>query len=440
MRLLAELPLSGLTAPILNARQKLLARVGISPRDELATIKAAKFHVAALVPGGWLSDLSSVDGMHIVVLDRTEWIKGLSRTVKCDISLWIFELLNWKVVNRTLYVTRPSAKSHLRHSYADIHSFPHDARRNGIEDDVRMTAALDSFHAVRDILVLLQDFSVLANVLDVVAGSSPPGVLCSIADTLTCHHDIFAIEGTLEKSLETLVERYDRLKAAKRTDKRLARAMIECFSALRTPHPSLSQLRLDLHELEHRSTAAAYSPISDDAPGNFHLTDAEFCDEIERLLSSGTSIDPRTLARLFTRIVSRIQSFWDDRETSHPDFSNLLTQLRVLSPSSFDSLMHDWTGKAMWAYGSHKLFQDLSRMILAGCLSFETVVRTTVEILSPDHEGRGRQDADLAFGTFDLIAGDVEETYGCADQVRDIVSLPPRLIAFADGRTGQVPA
>lgn len=310
---------------------------------------------------------------------------------------------------------------------ADRYSFLRDTDDKGSNEPQVASSALSRFHALRAVLELLEDFSVLSDILSLVVKSGPSSVLGSVADTLLLHRDIFAALGTLQQSFASLLERYQVLKARKLADKIFARAMAECASVLPGAQMTVRQLWADFRELERGSAAAAYSPVSDDMPDDSHLSDLEFFDDIERLLSSGTSVDPPTLARLFQKIVTRIQASWDSREAKSINFGLLLLKLRLLNASYFDKSMENWVHGALRMYQSPRLFQELSSMVVAGCLSFKTVVLASAKILDATSEGHtGSAEVALAIGVFEFVAIGSETTQHCSDQVRDI---DPSLLA-----------
>lgn len=260
------------------------------------------------------------------------------------------------------------------------------------------------FLTLRDVLELLQDFPILGDILSLATKSGNANILSSVADTLNFHHDIFATLDITRSCFDALLKRYHSLKAQKTTDPKLIRSLVELASRISNVQDTARYLRLDLYDQEHPSAVAAYSPVSDDMPGVANLTDAEFHDDVDRLLSSGTSIDSQTLTSLFHKIVTRVENSCSQPSGKSMSFGDLLVKLRALDTRNFDKLMSDWTCGALQTQCSPRLFQELSSMVLKGAISFHTIVSSSAKILDAVPEQQvDITEAALAIGIFNSL-------------------------------------
>lgn len=92
------MPLHNLPEHILNLRDHILHRLGVSVKDENRTIEAIQDSIAAKFPG--LCELEMVD----VQATDISSLRDYSITIKLSVGRWIRDQVAQKVVNLTTWV------------------------------------------------------------------------------------------------------------------------------------------------------------------------------------------------------------------------------------------------------------------------------------------------------------------------------------------------
>ncbi len=242
-------------------------------------------------------------------------------------------------------------------------------------------------------------------------------LLASIADTLHYHQGVFATLGVLQSSFDALLGQYKVLKAGKRLEKTLIYALADLASSLPKAQVVTRQLCADLYEYEHRAAVAAFSPVSDDTPDANNLTDPEFYDDVERMLSSGSTIDLQTLSRLFKKIIARIESTWEDNTAKVVNFGNLLVKLRTLHVKGFDELMKGWIVETLQTRSSLGSLDRLRPLVVNGSLPLRTVVTCSMRILDAEQTSPDKNQAALAVALLEFLSSDDASAELSMDQV-----------------------
>ena len=274
-----------------------------------------------------------------------------------------------------------------------------------VTDEMLPLITLHQFNLIKSILEHMQDFSILADVMLLISRSDDVIILSAVADTLSYHCMVFGAIGALQRCFERLLERYQSLKGRKLADNLLLRALADLASQLPSAQTIASQLQSELLQSSLRSAVAAYSPVSDQNAEVSQSADSDFSEDIERLLSSGSSIDKHTLARLFGRITSRMEGSWESSASEALSLGNLLAQLRSFDVKVFDELMSIWIDDAVQSKHSAKFFDALPSMITAGCLDLSSVTACSAKNLGSITEDiLGSAQVDLAIKTLRLFA------------------------------------
>jgi len=236
---------------------------------------------------------------------------------------------------------------------------------------------LATFEAVRAILEATEDYRMLAQVLKMATGMSNVEVLGSCADTVNLHVTTFAALGVARGIFDTLLGRLRPLVELHGVG---ARPLLAALSNLAPRIPGLEELSLQLHKdltRSDRSTAVdACSPVSDNMAMRLQETEGELHEEIEKLLSGGTSLDKNTMERLFGNVVSGLQGAWAKRDTSQRAYSILLTRLRLFDPQHFDAIMTKWLVRVRVSTDRPSVLYIFPVLICLESLSISTVLST----------------------------------------------------------------
>ncbi len=107
------------------------------------------------------------------------------------------------------------------------------------------------------------------------------------------------------------------------------------------------------------------------------LTNPQDVEELEKLLSTGTSLDGHAMERLFGTFAGRLQGCWEKADGELRAYSMLLTRLRLFDPPYFDLIMRKWLQHVRTVVSRPRLSQFFPLLISLECLSTSVVLGTT---------------------------------------------------------------
>lgn len=233
------------------------------------------------------------------------------------------------------------------------------------------------FWAARAILEHIEDFSMLSDVLRVCIKTANADVLASCADTINSNLRIFFAVGSTDDLFNGLV---DRLKTMNEEHGIVPRPFLAALSSLAHRiagrEAIAAQLLRELHQNDRNNAIDACSPVSDNMAAQTQSAEGEIAEEIDKLLSSGTSLDNPTMNRLFRTIIPRLEGGWAKKDDSRRVFSSLLSRVRVFDTVHFDKLMTDWTSHVRSIAERSQLADLFPLLISTGCLAMSIVIST----------------------------------------------------------------
>ena len=354
-RLLAELPVHNISESMEDLRTTLLSRVDYPIENEERKLRATKLFVNRQLPGmqGHIdSDYDEDDMQDIETIE--DYTHEISRTEKSDLGLWLRRKVKLQMVQPTI---------------PPLDDWDDSPMKKG-------TSAISSsdFGIIRRYLELIDDYSMLADVLKIVSSSNDPEVLASCADTFDLHIETFAAIGAMKDLFDTLMSR---LRALTAEADNVPRVFLVSLSDLasRIPDRKLvaQQLALELALSDRKTAADACSPVSDHM-AILETAEANFTDEIEKVLASGNSMDQATLERLFQRIIMRLEASWKKSPEQQRSCSLLLTRLRTFDIQQFDVLMTTWTRRVFQLQARPTLLQVFGPLISFGCVALRDIL------------------------------------------------------------------
>ena len=257
---------------------------------------------------------------------------------------------------------------------------------------------------VRCILEGFEDFSILADVLKITSTSTNQEVLTSIADTINYHFDVFSAIGAASDLFGRLIEQNRSVTANRHPSKPLLVSLIDLGAHFPTESQTVQQLCGQLALCEQKSAAAACSPVSDHIAEALQSAESNFSDEFEQLLTSGTSMDKQTMARLFATIMKRVEYAWNQSDDEINNLAVLCSRLRVFDTKHFDNLMLVWLESLLVSRTRPELHRALLPLISAGCLSFRAVVTCSKKLVDGAKQDNTRSSlARVMVDVLDLI-------------------------------------
>ncbi|RPB09459.1 hypothetical protein P167DRAFT_560154 [Morchella conica CCBAS932] len=373
VRLLAEIPVYTAPTAHRNLRKILLANAGYDVTEEARALAQAKEILAGRLAG---------DGAEEALTEReTAFFAGLSRTVMCELGIWIRDNVRMHVVKGA-----PVGRDNWR----------------DLSVEVGITAVTTGqFVLLRGLLEMFQDMAVLVDVVKMVSSSDSSSTLSEAADTVSYNAEAFSALGAVNECLRLLHNRYKKLQLRRRLERFLVVALAELAAVPGASGEIRRQLEEDLAaqaRCEPR-VGMANSPVSDTMADVFDGGN----EEIDRLLAAGASIDNHNLSRLFETIVSKVETTFDDAGAQSQGQGQLassvgyLTKLRQFDTPMFDDLMHSWITRLLQSSSRPPLplLHTLSILVASSTLALRTVVTGTLAAPKPT--------ADLIAQTLELL-------------------------------------
>ncbi|KAE8440774.1 hypothetical protein EG329_006591 [Mollisiaceae sp. DMI_Dod_QoI] len=363
-RLLAELPTHNLSEGILELRMTLLNRADFSVDEEEEQIREYMAIINVDLPGMQTSVDQDSDAVNAPPSQqRISAIASASRTSKSELGLWLRQKVRIQMIQPTI---------------PPLDDWDDSPMKKGTS---AITAS--DFNTIRQYLELIDDYSMLADVMMIVASSNDADVLASCADTLDLHLQTFAAIGALKGLFDTLISRLRTL--SEETDP-IPRGFLVSLSGLaaRLPEQEITaqQLAQELLRSDRKTAADACSPVSDHM-AIVETAEVDFTDEIEKVLASGNSMDQGILERLFQRIILRSEESWDKSPEQQRSCGLLLTRLRTFDSKYFDMLMTTWVTRLFRTKICPSFTNVLCPLISFGCLVLRDVCLSYTSLANP---------------------------------------------------------
>ena len=334
----------------MNLRSILLSSVGGSADDETAVISRMKLRITEK-----MQDPHSQNHIPLSHFYQELGLRRQSRMVKSEIARWIRRI--------TAPREDPEEDAVVNNSYFTV-------------------TTCDQFNFIRRIFEHLEDYSMLADILRMLCEHANLAVLTSISDTLNCYFDILATIGAADDLSKSAIQRYEQLRSQKLCQRPLLVSLIDITERNPTMTKQAQRLRKELLLLDQKNAVLACSPISDHMAEALQSIEANFVDEVEQVLASGTSMDKQILNHLFTTITKRLEQSWTDPSQSPNQLAELLTRLRPFDTKSFDSLIAEWLRKMLPCSKRPTLNETVPTMVCAGFVTLGSILDATVSLMS----------------------------------------------------------
>lgn len=233
------------------------------------------------------------------------------------------------------------------------------------------------FTSIRSVLETTDDYSMLADILKTCSKMTNIEILALCADTVNANLPMFLALGVADELFMLYLER---LKLVGREHGLIARPLLASLSSLSQRMPNRSDiakhLQEELMQSDRSNPIDACSPVSDNMVNQTQTPESEVSEQIDKLLSSGNSVDNPTMNRLFRNICPRLESGWSKQDASRRVFASLLSRLRIFDIQHFDKLMADWISHIRSLKERPPLVELLPLLVSVGCLTVSTMLQT----------------------------------------------------------------
>ncbi|KAI5464186.1 hypothetical protein BGZ63DRAFT_350150 [Mariannaea sp. PMI_226] len=237
--------------------------------------------------------------------------------------------------------------------------------------------SLSMFTSIRDIMEAVEDFSMLSDILKACTKSTDTEILASCADTVNSNLQTFFAIGSADTIFNSLIERLVSINEDQGVVPRPLLAALSGLAQRMTGHEAIAnQLRQELLQSDKSNATDACSPVSDMMAAPSQSVEGGLVEDVEKLLSSGTRLDPPNMNRLFRTIIPRLERGWWKKNESRRVLATLLSRIRVFDTQHFDKLMTDWTSHVRSLPERPGLADLFPLLISTGCLAMPIILST----------------------------------------------------------------
>lgn len=341
VRLITEIPLTGLSDQVRNLRYTLLRGTPHSVESEAQALDSAKRSIAQAIPALFGLNRAAVSYQEVR-------LRGLSPTLQLEVGIWLRQqvaqhtVINEHVPTKDLAVEETASVSLIS---------PHD------------------FHVVRSYLEQFDDLAILADVVGIATSSLDSAVLATAADTLNYHLKAFRAIGAFDPLFGRIAMRYAAIRTVRFPERELLLSLQNLARAVQPEGQLLQLLCHDISRLDQKNSIAACSPASDNMGEVMQHAGTYSDDEIERILSSGTSMDQQMMARVLRKIVSNLQDHVVKGYSQFDNYPSWFWRLRNFDEPAFDLVLHEWSTSCLMSYQIKVLQLAVPVLVATGCMA-----------------------------------------------------------------------
>jgi mediator of RNA polymerase II transcription subunit 12 len=227
----------------------------------------------------------------------------------------------------------------------------------------------NDFHTVRSYLEQFEDLPLLADVVNIVTSSLDPSVLASATDTMHYHLKAFRAIGAFDSLFGRVVTRYAAIRTVRFPERELLLSLLNLTRTLHLDNSLLQLLSYDISRLDQKNSMAACSPASDNmGEVMYNNISSSPEEEIERILSSGNSMDQQVMARVLRKITGSLQDCVSKGLLQSDSYSSWFYRLRSFDDSTFDVVLNEWVNMSLINHQVEVLFLALPTLVGSGCM------------------------------------------------------------------------
>jgi mediator of RNA polymerase II transcription subunit 12 len=289
------------------------------------------------------------------------------------------------------------------------------------DPSVEETAAVSlissyEYHVIRSYLEQCDDLAILADVVGITTSSLDPAVLASVADTLHYHMKVFRAIGAFDPLFGRVAMRYAAIRTVRFPEREL---LLSLQNLARTAQPEgqlLQLLSYDLSRLDQKNSMAACSPASDNMGEVMQHTATYSDDEIERILSSGTSMDQQMMARVLRKIISNLVEHAGKGYRQFENYPAWFWRLRSFDEASFDVVLQEWLNSCLMACQSHALRIAVPLLVASTCMTLSSFLELLRASMAIPKRGQLMEPSTSALDGLRILLPSADLAMSCSPQ------------------------
>jgi mediator of RNA polymerase II transcription subunit 12 len=259
------------------------------------------------------------------------------------------------------------------------------------------------YHVVRSYLEQCEDLAILADVIGITASSLDMAVLASVADTLHYHMKAFRAIGAFDPLLGRVAMRYAAIRTVRFPERELLLSLQNLARTARPEGQLQQMLSYDLNRLDQKSAIAACSPASDNMGEVMQHDSTCSDDEIERILSSGTSMDRQMMSRVLRKIVRNLEEHVGKGYRQLENHPTWFWRLRNFDEATFDMVVHEWMESCFMACQLYTLQTAIPPLVASSCVELSTVMDVLRNTITTIKVTQVLEPATIALDILNLI-------------------------------------
>jgi mediator of RNA polymerase II transcription subunit 12 len=272
------------------------------------------------------------------------------------------------------------------------------------------------YHIIRSYLEQCDDLAILADVVGITASSLDMAVLASVTDTLHYHMKAFRAIGAFDPLLGRVVMRYAAIRTVRFPEREL---LLVLQSLARTAQPDGQLLQLiayDLSRLEQKNAMAACSPASDNMGEVMQHTGTYSDDEIERILSSGTSMDQQMMARVLRKIVCNLEEHVSKGYRHYENYPSWFWRLRSFDEATFEVVLREWLESCLVTSHLHTLRTAVPSLVASSCMDLSILLDILRDSITTTKRAQIVEPATVAIEVLLIILPSASPATSCSSQ------------------------
>lgn len=237
------------------------------------------------------------------------------------------------------------------------------------------TFSLSQYLVIRDVLEVLGDIAVLADVLSMLSRTKQESILAALVNTIHCNATALSAIGALDPLQKMYGQAYIALRAARPSLLLFATALVDLCQNYPCAITPVRALQQDLIKGDRGRALAACSPFSDGIAESLQQAGATFIDDFEAILQGEPNMSEQTMTSLFSVLVGRIMK--SDNETHEQNtfaLCQLLARLRLFRSAQGDALIKKWISRLFTAAWSQVHQCIILELISTRCVSVEALL------------------------------------------------------------------
>jgi mediator of RNA polymerase II transcription subunit 12 len=289
------------------------------------------------------------------------------------------------------------------------------------DPSVEETAAVSlissyEYHVIRSYLEQYEDLAILADVVGITTSSLDPSVLASVADTLHHHMKVFRAIGAFDPLFGRVAMRYAAIRTVRFPERELLLSLQNLARAAQPEGQLLQLLSYDLSRLDQKNSMAACSPASDNMGEVIQHTATYSDDEIERILSSGTSMDQQMMARVLRKIISNLVEHVGKGYRQFESYPTWFWRLRGFDEASFDVVLHEWLDSCLMACQSHALRIAVPLLVASACMTLSSLLDLLRASMAMPKRGQLMEPSTSALEGLRILLPSADLALSCSPQ------------------------